>query len=452
MVYLLGILLCVALFAHRRHVLKTHRMVSELKDALRSRRRLLMQESSVSVKRVGLDGLVHEANNLIDGYLHYAEAQTGYSNQLEATLGSIQEAVIILDEQRMIEFANQSARRVFQGGRMLRGSRLESSLRSTSLLEFLASFEADTTSLRREISLERAGEVFWFEASCAKVCGVSAPQSVSTLLVLHDITRLKSLEVLRRDFVANVSHELRTPLTIIKGFAETLVEDDAKLPVETRRRFLDKIVNNAERLHVLVEDLLTLSRLESKPGQIVSEVESLQRLFAETVENYGSRLNAEAQEIIVDFDERVGDFAFDRFQINQVVDNLVENAFRYAPEFTRLTLRAALSEDDRFVECSVADNGPGIPAKDLPHIFERFYRVDKGRSLERGGTGLGLSIMKHIVQLHGGEVSAESEKGAGATIHFSLPYTRVTSESGPSGSSSQGIDAAGATGCNAQLP
>ena len=197
-----------------------------------------------------------------------------------------------------------------------------------------------------------------------------------------------------------------------------------KTPVSLILASLDKIVNNAERLHVLVEDLLTLSRLESKPGQVVPELASLKRLFDETIENYGSRVNAKTQAIVVDFDERVGDFTFDSFQINQVVDNLVENAFRYAPNFTQLTLRAVISEDGGFVECSVSDDGPGMPAKDVPHIFERFYRVDKGRSLERGGTGLGLSIIKHIIQLHGGDVYAESEQGKGATIYFSLPYSQ----------------------------
>jgi two-component system, OmpR family, phosphate regulon sensor histidine kinase PhoR len=428
MVYLLSILLCAALFAFWRHVSKTRRMVADLEDAVRAKRRLLMHESSGSIKRVGLERLVYETNNLIDGYRYYAEAESGYSNQVESTLGAIQEAVIIFDERRIIEFANESAQRVLNGGRILRGARLESVLRSSGLLEFLNVSQENTNLPPKQVSLECRGELMWFEASCARITSVSAPQSVSTLLVLHDITRLKGLEVMRRDFVANVSHELRTPLTIIKGFAETLVEDNATLPVEARARFLDKIVNNAERLHVLVEDLLTLSRLESKPEQINLTVQSFQKLLEETAENYRSRLNSDTQEIVLEVDKRVGDFAFDRFRVNQVVDNLVENAFRYAPEFTRLTLRAQCSQDGSLVTCSVIDDGPGIPAKDLPHIFERFYRVDKGRSRERGGTGLGLSIMKHIVQLHGGDVSVESEQGQGVTIHFSLPYVQLREE------------------------
>ncbi len=246
----------------------------------------------------------------------------------------------------------------------------------------------------------------------------------STLLVLHDITRLKSLEVVRRDFVANVSHELRTPLTIIKGFAETLVEDHATLPVETRARFLDKIVNNAQRLHVLVEDLLELSRLESQSEQIQPSVQSLQQLLEEMLEPYRLRLNPEGQVLKLDFDERVGEFAFDRFRIQQVFDNLIENGFRYAPDFTLLAVSVRYDDANDLIQCTVADDGPGIPAKDVPHIFERFYRVDKGRSRDSGGTGLGLSIIKHIVQQHGGSVSVESEAGQGAAFHFSLPYVQ----------------------------
>ncbi len=428
MVIFLSLLLIAALAALWLHVSKTRRFVRELEDAVRLNRRLLVHESSAALKRLGFESLVRETNDLIDRYRHHADSETGDYNQLEATLGSIQEAVIIFNDQHVIEFVNESAQRLFQRGRILKGRRLESALRSSSLLEFLDAYHDDKSLQLQQVSVEHQDELLWFEATCAEVRGVSGARSVSTLLVLHDITRLKSLEMVRRDFVANVSHELRTPLTIIKGFAETLVEDNATLPVETRARFLDKIVNNAQRLHVLVEDLLVLSRLESKPEQIAPSVQSLKLLFEETLENYRSRLNPEAQAVVLDFDARVGEFAFDRFRIHQVVDNLVENVFRYAPDFTRLTLSARYDEGSHLVECTVADDGPGIPEKDVPHIFERFYRADKGRSRESGGTGLGLSIMKHIVLQHGGSVSAESEPGKGTAIHFSLPYVQSTSE------------------------
>ena len=399
-------------------------MVRDLTDAVQAERRLLQDSDSKRLQVLGFDGLVGSINSLVDRYNTYAVESSGYSSQVEAMLGSIQEAVLIFDStRRTVEFANESAQRLFQDGRLLKGVRLESALRSTSLLEFLNAQRGNQDSTTRsQITLERRGEELWFEVSCAQVRGISNEATSSTLLVLHDITRLKSLEMVRRDFVANVSHELRTPLTIIKGFAETLVEDNAALPAEARARFLDKIVNNAERLHVLVEDLLTLSRLESKPDQLDPTLHSLKRLLEDTLENYRARTDTQAQEMQLEFDERVGDFAFDRFRINQVVDNLVENVFRYAPDFTLLKITVVYNEKENLVECAVQDDGPGIPEKDVDHIFERFYRVDKGRSRERGGTGLGLSIMKHIVQLHGGRVYAESTEGEGTTIHFSLPY------------------------------
>ncbi len=428
MVIFLSILLCVLLITGWISVLKTRRTVGELQESVRLSRCMLLNESSASMKRLGLPGLIRETNGLIDRYRGYLDVESGLSNQLEAMLGSIQEAVIIFNDQHVIEFVNDSAQRLFQRARTLKGARLETALRSPSLLEFLNAYREDHSPKRQEVSVERLGEVLWFEVSCVAVRGVSAQDTESALLVLHDITRLKSLEEVRRDFVANVSHELRTPLTIIKGFAETLVEDHATLPVETRARFLDKIVNNAQRLHVLVEDLLELSRLESQSEQIQPAVQSLQQLLEETVEQYLPRLNAERQTMKLDFDERVGEFAFDRFRVQQVFDNLIENAFSYAPDFTLLAISVQYDDLKNSVHCTVTDDGPGIPQQDVPHIFERFYRVDKGRSRDSGGTGLGLSIIKHIVQQHGGSVSVESEAGQGAAFHFSLPYVQPTED------------------------
>lgn len=419
-------LLCVGLIiAMLAMTLGTRRLVNYLEASMSAQRRLLYERTSWWFKLLGLESLVHASNQLMDNYSTYATEQSGHFSQVEATLGAIQEAVLIFNSSRRIEFANEAAQRLFPHTGAMKGTRLESTLRSSSLLEFLDAYRENAETKRSQISLEWRGELLWFEASCTLIYGLSGAESVSTLLVLHDITRLKGLEVVRREFVANVSHELRTPITIIKGFAETLVDDDATLTADARQRFLKKITNNTQRLHVLVEDLLTLSRLESRPDQFECAEASIEQLLQETVENNQSRLGHESQEIVLEVDPQIQAFAFDPYRINQVVDNLVENVFRYAPEFTRLTLRACLDAKQEFVECSVEDDGPGISDKDLPHIFERFYRVDKGRSRERGGTGLGLSIMKHIVQLHGGTVSAESTPGQGTTIYFTLPYRRL---------------------------
>jgi len=426
------VLFAVSLFvalALVRRILRLRRLIRELEDAARSKRRLLPEESELSLKALGVDGLVRELNDAIDRYNHHEALNAGYSRQVEAMLRAVQEVVIVFSAERKVEFANRAAERLFRQGQSLEGLRLDGVMRSLTLLELLESPAEAEVAKPKQINLEQNNETLWFEASCSRVRSLEGQKEGSTLLVLHDITQLKRLEVMRRDFVANVSHELRTPLTIIKGFAETLVDDDESLEREARIRFLGKIVSNAERLNVLVEDLLTLSRLESKPEQFEPLVQSLRELMEDTIENYRSRIQSGRQTIELSYDERVGHFAFDRYKINQVLDNLIENVFRYAPDFTSLVIKVTFDEAENMVVCSVNDDGPGIPEKDAPHIFERFYRVDKGRSRERGGTGLGLSIVKHIVQLHGGGVHAESGKEGGTSIVFKLPY-RIEIEGG----------------------
>jgi signal transduction histidine kinase len=409
----------VALFLH---VLRLRRLLGELDNAVRSRRRLLLKESADSLERIGALRLVDSLNGLIDLHNKTAAEKTGYSSQVDAMLGAVQEVVIIFDSERMVQYANHAAERLFRGHKSLQGLRLEGFMRSIGLLEFLDEMaanqdRADSTQLK----IVRGQKTYWFEASCAPVIGIGEGEGMSTLLVLHDITKLKELEVMRREFVANVSHELRTPLTIIKGFAETLIDDAETLQSDSRERFTKKILTNADRLHVLVEDLLTISRLESKPEQIEPIAQPLKPLFEEVAENYRTRLDPATQRIDLAVEDEVDVVLFDRYRIHQVLDNFIENAFRYAPNFTRITLEAKLDSERQKVLCAVVDDGPGIPEKDLPHVFERFYRVDKGRSRERGGTGLGLSIVKHIIQLHGGSVSAESRLGEGSRMRFTLP-------------------------------
>jgi len=424
MVWVLWTATLIALGIVIKRQLLLRRLIGELEVAARTKRRLLPEQSDATLRALGIEGLIREINHSVDDYNYHEAQNASYSRQVEAMLRAVQEVVIVFDSERRVEFANRAAERLFRSGQSLVGLRLDGVMRSLTLLELLETPEDSDTGAPRQIDLQQGDEQLWFEASCAKVRSGDSTKPASTLLVLHEITQLKRLEVMRRDFVANVSHELRTPLTIIKGFAETLVEDDATLTAESRVRFLNKIVSNAERLNVLVEDLLTLSRLESKPEQLELVRHSLHSLATDTIENYRSRVDPVKQAIELEYDERVGDFFFDRYRINQVLDNLIENAFRYAPDFTRLTLRVLLdtSTEPEFVCCCIEDDGPGIPAKDLPHIFERFYRVDKGRSRERGGTGLGLSIVKHIVQIHGGSVQAECPKGGGTRIQFCLPY------------------------------
>jgi two-component system phosphate regulon sensor histidine kinase PhoR len=236
------------------------------------------------------------------------------------------------------------------------------------------------------------------------------------------MTNQRKLERVRRDFVANASHELRTPLSIIQGYVETLVDGHQTMSLEDRDKFLHTIQRHSERLKSIIDDLLVLSRLESATPGLKFAPLDLAALLDNLAEDYRRRPSATGHQIAVSCPADLGPVSADEEKLLQVFGNLLENALKYTPKGTRLELGGrSLGENE--IECFVADNGPGIPPADLPHIFERFYRVDKGRSRETGGTGLGLSIVKHIVQMHGGRVWAESQEGQGLTIRLRLPRT-----------------------------
>ncbi|MBK7716720.1 MAG: PAS domain-containing protein [Gemmatimonadetes bacterium] len=237
------------------------------------------------------------------------------------------------------------------------------------------------------------------------------------LLVLHDVTELRRLETVRRDFVANVSHELKTPLTSISGYAETLVQDPPD--AETMRRFLGVIHNNARRMQRLVDGLLDLSKIESggwRPAPEPVEIGAVAReswgLLADRAEqrkiSYLGSVGPEAASVFADPDA-----------VRQVLSNLFDNAIRHTPAGGRITFSAA--RRDGGVQLEVRDTGAGIPADHLPRIFERFYRADPGRARDDGGTGLGLAIVKHLVEAHEGEVDAESQLGRGTAIRCWFP-------------------------------
>lgn len=425
--YWLTIILLVATIWSLLHIFRTRRLIRELAESVRAGRSMLAELSPATIRWHGVKELIDETNGMVERHKSSAKQNVGYTNQIELMLRSVKEAVVIFNADRVIEYANQAAEILLNNGESMQNLRVDSTMRSLSLLEYLQNDAEESQISDSQIRIERDGKVLWFEASCNEVRSIENPRKMSSLLVLHDITRLKSLEVMRREFVANVSHELRTPLTIIKGFAETLVDDHRSLPVELRARYLEKLQNNAERLHLLVEDLLTLSRLESKTEEFEPMVQSLQPLLAEVKEDYQSRLDS-GQEIVLSCPEALPEAAFERFRIHQVLDNLVSNVFRYAPQFTKLDLSLAYDSTAHALVCSVEDDGPGIPEEDLEHLFERFYRVDKGRSQERGGTGLGLSIVKHIIQTHGGEVFADSRLGEWTKMSFTLPCVPAAKE------------------------
>ena len=233
----------------------------------------------------------------------------------------------------------------------------------------------------------------------------------------HDISELRRLEQIRKEFVANVSHELRTPLATIKAFAETL-HSGAVEDTENRMEFIQEIEKNADRMTRLVDDLLTISALESGKLPPAFEPVDLMRVAREVV--VGLMPLAQKKLIVLRLEPfHIPQVRADKGQLKQVLTNLLDNAVKYTAE--KGTIRLTASAQDGRVTVKVEDTGCGIPSQELPRIFERFYRVDKARSREMGGTGLGLSIVKHILELHGGSVGVESAVGRGSTFRFTLP-------------------------------
>ena len=250
---------------------------------------------------------------------------------------------------------------------------------------------------------------------------IVVPVGAEYLVSLHDVSQLRKLERIRSDFVANVAHEMRVPLTSIHGYAETLL-NGALEDTDANERFVEKILQQSAHLSQLVSDLLDLSQLESgevklelKPCEIDEFHSTILTLFEPVFEeaNLTFEWSVPTHLPVVFADKQL---------IGQVLANLIENAIKYTPTDGRITISAEANESEVIVH--VKDTGIGIPAESLPRIFERFYRVDKGRSREMGGTGLGLAIAKHILLQHGGRIWVDSRPGDGSVFHFALPLQR----------------------------
>jgi signal transduction histidine kinase len=237
------------------------------------------------------------------------------------------------------------------------------------------------------------------------------------VIVLHDVTDLKRLETVRRDFVANVSHELKTPLTVVRGYAETLRSDDPAPPL--RGQFLDTILANARRMQQLVDDLLDLSRIESGGWRPEPRDLAVEPLARDVWAQVAAGPRGEGRAFAVTCGDGADAIRADPEALRQVLTNVLDNAVRHTPPGGTVTVRTA--HEAGGTRLDISDTGPGIPGEHLPRVFERFYRVDPARSRELGGTGLGLSIVKHLVEAHGGRVEARSTLGAGTTITAVFP-------------------------------
>ncbi|MCF7689665.1 MAG: PAS domain-containing protein [Cephaloticoccus sp.] len=411
---ILAIALGVALLKLRQH----RQGLQALEQAINQRQKFLSEDGPA---RYGpaWDRICSAINNSTEELNRLQLYRANQLAQLEATLGSLQEAVLIVDDRNQILLANQALQSIFPGAKNILGSRLELVLQSRAFLDYVTAVRKGSAKAQQPIEFARNTDSVWAEVTGTSVPPLDGQKDQWALFVIHDITRQRQLEAVRKDFVANVSHELRTPLSVIKGYIETLVDEHRAMPVENRDRFLHTVQRHTERLNSLLDDLLTLSRLESLNPGLTRESVSIAQLIAGVLEDYRGRPAGAGHQLNLSIDPSIGPVLLDQLKITQIFENLLDNALKYTPAGSHIDISAKLKE--REIELCVKDNGQGIPAEDLPHIFERFYRVDKGRSREKGGTGLGLSIVKHIVQLHGGRVWVESQLGQGSAFFFTLP-------------------------------
>jgi two-component system, OmpR family, phosphate regulon sensor histidine kinase PhoR len=341
-------------------------------------------------------------------------------NEREAVLASMVEGVVAVDiEERVIAVNAAAARLLDTDPEAAEGKAIQEIVRNPDLQHIVAQTLDGHTPVEADIVMRVGAEDRNLQANGTLLRGDDDGRDAGAVVVLNDVTRLKRLEAVRRDFVANVSHELKTPVTSIKGFAETL-EDGALDDPAAARRFVRIIAGQADRLNSIIEDLLALSTLEQSTDSPLLQLEQadLCDVVAVALEVCGPKAEAKSitlrQECAGRLSTRVSPPL-----LEQAVVNLVDNAVKYSSEGGEVVISVAEDGDELVV--SVSDQGQGVPREHLPRLFERFYRVDKARSRDMGGTGLGLAIVKHIAQIHGGRVSVDSVVGRGSTFRVHLP-------------------------------
>ncbi len=366
-----------------------------------------------------LAGLAESLNEMARQLDRRISTITRQRNEQEAMLSSMIEGVLAVDAKEHIIRINQAATRIFELDLdNPRGRPIQEVIRHAALQRFVQQTLSGNGEIEEELVVLTDREIF-LQAS-GTLLHDAAGNRIGALVVLNDITRLKQLEAVRREFVANVSHELKTPITSIKGFVETLASGEPHPPEDTER-FLGIIARHTDRLNSIIDDLLTLSRIEQQETDTRLEftVTRLQPLLADAIQS--RQAAAEERELKIEL--RCGQDIEARVNaplLEQALVNLIDNALKYGNKGGQLTVSV---DQNGGIVIRVADDGPGIAAEHLPHLFTRFYRIDKGRSRAEGGTGLGLAIVKHITLAHGGTVDVESTPGTGSSFIIRLPLS-----------------------------
>ena len=367
---------------------------------------------------VEIDSLIETLNQMAGQLEDRLNTIVRQKNELTAVLSSMVEGVIAVDMDERIISINRAAARIFENlPEYLLNRSIPEAIRNPDLQKFVNKALSSKENIEEDITLYQRGERILYIHNTP----LQDPdgQRSGILVVLNDVTHLRKLENMRKDFAANVSHEIKTPLTAIKGFVETLRTGECADPKETDR-FLAIIEKHVNRLAAIIEDLMKLSKIEQQDekSDIQLEENSVKNVISSAIQT--CREKAKAKEIAIDFvcPEDIS-VLLDSRLMAQAVINLLDNAINYSSEKSDIQISASLK--DKELRISVQDHGIGIPKEHLSRLFERFYRVDKARSRELGGTGLGLAIVKHIAHAHGGRVSVDSIPGKGSTFSLHLP-------------------------------
>jgi len=366
-------------------------------------------ERSAPAQRIGfeLEKIVGDLEQLRK---QIAKRESG----MQTIFSAMQDALLLVDSNRQVILTNETFRKLFDAPEIPLTTALLEIVRDPTLDRLLTDAFHGMGPVRSELALDQS-QVELHAVATKNEAG----QITGALVLFHDITELKRIDQVRRDFVANVSHELRTPLSILRGYIETLL-DSPQTSREELTRILRVMERHSNRLELLVEDLLTLARHESgNPDLQVGDVD-LSSFFREMIHDWEKKLTSKQLKIVVDVPPELSMICVDRTRLQEALYNLLDNAVKYSHEDGEIRLSAR--QRDGEIELMVSDQGIGIAKEDLPRIFERFYRADKARSPDKvRGTGLGLAIVKHVAQLHGGRVEADSELGKGTTIRVILP-------------------------------
>ena len=365
-------------------------------------------------------GLLAENINYIVGELHNRiEALQEEKAKVEAAFSSAMDGVLLLGADGRIETVNQGMHILIgeRFGDIIGKTPLEA-FRNLELQKLLDQFRSTAQPLSQEIAFGEEPHAV-FDVAVSPVQGVSGSEG-KTMLVFHDVTRLKKLERMRVDFVANVTHEIKTPLTAILGFVETL-QEGAIEDRETARKFLSTITRHAERLNRLVEDLLTISNIELGEMRFYFESVSLSGIAQSVMNIVSMKAREKKIDVVAEIPDSLPPIRADRDRLSQILINILDNAVKFTPEGGGVKLSAEAAGGEVVVR--VADTGIGVPRDEIGRLGERFYRVDKTRSRELGGTGLGLSIVKHLMLAHRGHMEIESQLGRGTTVILHFPVS-----------------------------